>query len=80
VSYAWDWVNTGDEEYIDGERRTLTESYVVRRPDRSILCFTSRYKGGYERALAIAAAMNQNDSPGPFFGSQGDDPHGIDPP
>jgi hypothetical protein len=56
--YSWDWVNTGDEEYIDGERRTLTESYVVRRPDRSIHCFTSRYKGGYERALAIAEAMN----------------------
>jgi hypothetical protein len=63
--YEWDWVNTGDQEYIDGELRTLTESYIVRRPDRSIHCFTSRYKAGYERALAIAAAMNQaspNDS------------------
>jgi hypothetical protein len=56
--YEWGWVNTGDEAYIDGLRRTLTESYVVRSPDGSILCFTSRYKPGYERALAIAAAMN----------------------
>jgi hypothetical protein len=63
--YAWDWVNTGDEAYIEGKRRILTESYVVRRPDRSILCFTSRYKAGYKDALDIAAAMNQasNDEP-----------------
>jgi hypothetical protein len=65
MRYVWDWVNTGDEEYIEGERRKLTESYVVRRPDGTILCFTNRYKRGYEGALAIAAAMNQaspNDS------------------
>ena len=27
--YSWDWVNTGDQEYIDGELRTLTK---LRRP------------------------------------------------
>lgn len=57
-AYRWDWVNTGDEEYVAGERRTLTESYVVRGPDGSIFCFTSRYKGGYEDAMTIARAMN----------------------
>lgn len=58
--YVWDWVNTGDEVFVAEESRTRTvrESYVVRKPDGSILCFTSRYKRGYEEAQAIAAAMN----------------------
>ena len=63
MPYSWDWVNTGDEEYVDGERRILTESYIVREPDRSIYCFTSRYKAGYERALVIAEAMNSRRDP-----------------
>ena len=60
ADYVWDWVNTGDEVYVaeEGRTRTVSESYVVRKPDGSILCFTSRYKRGYEEALAIAAAMN----------------------
>lgn len=58
--YVWDWVNTGDEVFVveEGRTRTVSESYVVRKPDGSILCFTSRYKRGYEEALSIAAAMN----------------------
>lgn len=56
--YRWDWVNTGDVEYMDGNRVILAETYVVRRPDDSILCITSRYRGGYEDAVTIARVMN----------------------
>ena len=56
--YRWDWVNNGTQEYIDNELRTLRETYLVRRPDGSILCLTNRYKRGYEDAMAIAEAMN----------------------
>jgi hypothetical protein len=63
--YQWDWVNKGDIVMLPGDWRhhaAPNESYVVRnKADDSILCFTSRYRGGYERALAIAAAMNRND-------------------
>ena len=61
LPYRWDWVNTGDEEYMPGEGRArrLTESYVVRSPDHSILCFTSRYQSGYQAALRIADALNR---------------------
>lgn len=46
AKYAWDWVDEGGG------------SYVVRKPDGSILRRTGRYKKGYEEAQAIAAAMN----------------------
>ena len=58
AEYRWDWVNNGDIDYSTGFRRELKESYVVRKPDGSILCFTNRYKSGYEEAKRIAEAMN----------------------
>ena len=60
AEYIWDWLNTDDEVFVPEEGRTCraSESYIVRKPDGSILCFTNRYKSGYEKALAIAAAMN----------------------
>lgn len=46
--WVWDWFDDSPQG----------ETYGVRR-EGEVLCYTNRYKRGYEDAVAIAAAMNE---------------------
>ena len=62
-SYQWEWfdLRNADEFNWDGLSIPAQGAYGV-RVDRLVICLTSRYKRGYDRARAIADELNIRDA------------------
>ena len=55
AEYTWTWF---DKSPMTGAYPT-GETYGVRHGD-TVICYTNRFKSGYEDAVAIAAALNRS--------------------